>query len=410
MLLWMNVIKKGTFNWFEFIQTTPSIDILLLTFEYFTAWHLRLRQYYPGQEVINEHNDPNLAETPHYKEKQTILPHPISIEGEKKPNTPIKRSHDGKIKKDKKDLSKSPMIDEQSSSPKEVCVKSEEAKIDMRKLIIEHKLHNKTLDSNNTASSLHSPAKKHSTSSSLSHNKKEKDKNKSSSSNDSHRSHSSSKKSQSSDKHRRDENRKSSSSSNHSSSIEKHKTSENPTKKVDQPKPQTLQPVPINESTPQKCDTPQMDESNVSKPVASSDQVTSSHSIVSNVPVSTPPHIPCVPPTPVIQNIQNPQIQCTSELQLVPPMPAEPPFDVLPPLPDIPPPPPPPPPPPIAEEPKTINQSNIMPDSSTQQTPQSPAAKARKLNNGDKTTPTRSSDLLGSIMASMDSPRNASGF
>lgn len=36
-------------------------------------------------------------ETPQYKEKQTILPHPMS-EMEKKLQTPVKRTHDGKIK------------------------------------------------------------------------------------------------------------------------------------------------------------------------------------------------------------------------------------------------------------------------------------------------------------------------
>ncbi|CAD7078665.1 unnamed protein product [Hermetia illucens] len=69
------------------------------------AWHLRLREYYPGQEVINEKNNPVLAEPPHYKEKQTILPHPIILE-DKKSNTPHKRSHDGKLRKDKKELEK----------------------------------------------------------------------------------------------------------------------------------------------------------------------------------------------------------------------------------------------------------------------------------------------------------------
>lgn len=63
-----------------------------------TAWHLRLRQYYPDQTVINEHTDPELAETPHYKEKQTILPNPISLDhnGERRFCTPVKRTVDGK--------------------------------------------------------------------------------------------------------------------------------------------------------------------------------------------------------------------------------------------------------------------------------------------------------------------------
>lgn len=63
------------------------------------AWHLRLRQYYPGQEVMNEKNNPVLAEPPQYKEKQTILPRPIGVIDEVKRTIPCKRSHDGKPKK-----------------------------------------------------------------------------------------------------------------------------------------------------------------------------------------------------------------------------------------------------------------------------------------------------------------------
>lgn len=52
-------------------------------------------------------------ETPQYKEKQTILPHPMS-EMEKKQQTPVKRTHDGKIKlkvESSKKYQGSPMID-----------------------------------------------------------------------------------------------------------------------------------------------------------------------------------------------------------------------------------------------------------------------------------------------------------
>lgn len=163
---------------------------------YSTAWHLRLRQYYPGQEVINEHNDPNLAETPQYKEKQTILPHPINSEpnAERKPQTPVKRTHDGKLKKDKKD---SPQINE-CQKPNDIDMKSEEAKIDMRKIVIDHKSHKK---SSSTSSDKSSSIKAHSAS------KKQKEKRRSRSS-DRHRSHSSKK----SSKHRRDDSQKSSSS------------------------------------------------------------------------------------------------------------------------------------------------------------------------------------------------------
>lgn len=61
------------------------------------AWHLRLRQYYPNHEEVEELASNYDIETPQYKEKQTILPHPLS-ELEKKQQTPVKRTHDGKIK------------------------------------------------------------------------------------------------------------------------------------------------------------------------------------------------------------------------------------------------------------------------------------------------------------------------
>ncbi|EDX05423.1 uncharacterized protein LOC6732724 isoform X2 [Drosophila simulans] len=133
------------------------------------AWHLRLRQYYPGQEVINEKNNPVLAETPHYKEKQTILPNPISHDecGKK---TPSKRAHDGRTKKKLIDLdgkerrssessidehlaagSSSPSQNQETNSnsssqsgasgvstPKKKTSK-EDSKIDMRKMVLEHK-------------------------------------------------------------------------------------------------------------------------------------------------------------------------------------------------------------------------------------------------------------------------------
>lgn len=375
-----------------------------------TAWHLRLRQYYPGQEVINEHNDPNLAETPHYKEKQTILPNPISAECHegKKAHTPMKRTHDGKIKKERKDPLKSPMINEQSS-PKE----AEEAKIDMRKLIIEHKTHKKS--SSSSSPNNISTSKKHTSSSSSSSpsshkGKNDKDKHKSGSTSDSHRSHSSAKKSHS-DKHRRDENRKaSSSSSNHSSSSEK-KSNEIASKKVDVSKPSPSQSVP-SETTPQSQDV-KRETSEVASPV----QVSSSHSNTSapSIPLTpsspSPPTTPA-PPTPDVVTLD--QTPCVSEQQpMQPAPPVQPPFNILPPLPkDEMPQPPPPPPPPIDHEAQSLNKSNIMPDSSTQQSPQSPAptsTKVRKLNNGDKTTAPKS-DLLGSIMASMDSPRNTPNF
>lgn len=61
------------------------------------AWHLRLKNYYEDQEEMDEIASNYDIETPQYKEKQTILPQPLS-EIEKKLQTPVKRTHDGKIK------------------------------------------------------------------------------------------------------------------------------------------------------------------------------------------------------------------------------------------------------------------------------------------------------------------------
>lgn len=57
------------------------------------AWHLRLKQYYPDQEVVNQMVHGYEIQTPHYREKQTILPHPASEE--KKHQTPSKRQREG---------------------------------------------------------------------------------------------------------------------------------------------------------------------------------------------------------------------------------------------------------------------------------------------------------------------------
>lgn len=77
------------------------------------AWHLRLRQYYSDHDEVEELASNYDIETPQYKEKQTILPHPMS-EMEKKQQTPVKRTHDGKIKlkvESSKKYQGSPMID-----------------------------------------------------------------------------------------------------------------------------------------------------------------------------------------------------------------------------------------------------------------------------------------------------------
>ncbi|XP_055375532.1 uncharacterized protein DDB_G0287625-like isoform X2 [Condylostylus longicornis] len=107
------------------------------------AWHIRLRQYYPGQEVINEKNNPIVAETPNYKEKQTILPHSVTASEDKK-STPTKRTHDGKPKKDKKIISdtrrSSESGNEEISKDEYKKIMKEEAKIDMRKLVLDPKI------------------------------------------------------------------------------------------------------------------------------------------------------------------------------------------------------------------------------------------------------------------------------
>lgn len=182
------------------------------------AWHLRLRQYYPGQEVINEKNNPILAEPPHYKEKQTILPNPISAE-EKKTHTPHKRTHEGKVKKaEKKEVEKrrssesgaedvaskdvavkdtpSKEVAQKDVAPKVITPKDvkgikaiikeikevkdskemkevskkliEEAKIDMRKLVVEPKLHKTHKHHISSSSSSHRTSSSHSKSKSKS--------------------------------------------------------------------------------------------------------------------------------------------------------------------------------------------------------------------------------------------------
>lgn len=78
------------------------------------AWHTRLRQYYPDIDEAEKIASNYDIETPQYKEKQTLLPHPSS-------ETPNKRTQEGKIK----------------SKEKKVKLEGDfenSAKIDMRKL------------------------------------------------------------------------------------------------------------------------------------------------------------------------------------------------------------------------------------------------------------------------------------
>lgn len=142
------------------------------------AWHLRLKRYYPDQEIVQEIAHGYEVDPPHYKEKQTILPHPISVEDKK--NTPVKRTHDGKPKKaEKKELSTVPLaavgevsatteaVVDEPKSEKIVVEKqaSLEAKIDMRKLVRDDKPMKKSSSSHKHSSSS-SSYKYHSSSSS----------------------------------------------------------------------------------------------------------------------------------------------------------------------------------------------------------------------------------------------------
>ena len=95
------------------------------------AWHLRLARYYPDGEVVKELTDGYDIETPQYKEKQTILPNPISEMMEKKHHTPMKRTFDGKLKvKSEKKLNPEKEVKEKDVTKKY----NDGTKIDMRKL------------------------------------------------------------------------------------------------------------------------------------------------------------------------------------------------------------------------------------------------------------------------------------
>lgn len=143
----------------------------------------------------NEYGIQDLTEPPQYKEKQTILPHPIHGDGDKKSLTPAKRTHDGKVKKlEKKEIE---MKEIEKSTEKQ---KSEASgKIDMRKLIVDktitkhiHKHHKKDRESNGSSHHKHHSS---STSSSSKHNSdctprsRSKSKSRSHSSSDHHRTH-----------------------------------------------------------------------------------------------------------------------------------------------------------------------------------------------------------------------------
>uniref|UniRef100_A0A1B0D5B4 Uncharacterized protein n=1 Tax=Phlebotomus papatasi TaxID=29031 RepID=A0A1B0D5B4_PHLPP len=130
---------------------------------------------------MNEQNNGELVEQPpQYKERQTILPHPIPLDVEmRKYTTPVKRTHDGKPKKsEKKDLERRKSESDGggggagggSASKK----KTEEAKIDMRKLVIEGESGEKHKHKGSSTSHKHHHKDKHRSSEHRHHGSSEK--------------------------------------------------------------------------------------------------------------------------------------------------------------------------------------------------------------------------------------------
>lgn len=337
--------------------------------------------------MINEHNDPNLAETPHYKEKQTILPHSLSAEHhiEKKPQTPVKRTHDGKPKKekDKKDLFIAPSdaSDTNNITSSSEKLKLEEAKIDMRKLIIKHKSH-KSSSKSASRSRSSSKSKMHSSSSSSSHHKKDKHKLSSSTSGSGHhRSHSSkssnkSSSSTSSSKHHRGESRKS--SSNHISSSTSTAVAQ------EKPKSNNVNDTNVETAPEAKITT---------TAIAPALEPITNENLIEIIPI---------------------QLMTTLELIAPPPLPL---YDIKPPLPppelpiEVPPPPP-------AEfepnskidlpsvqlvTPPAINYTPTAPSIPPNSSSQPITPKTKKSSNSGGAGNNKTADLLGSIMASMES-------
>lgn len=382
------------------------------------AWHLRLRQYYPDQEVINEYSAQDLTEPPQYKEKQTILPHPISSDAEKKNVTPAKRTHDGKLKKlEKKEPEKS---DEK---------KSEDAKIDMRKLIVDkditkhiRKHHKKDRESNSGSSSHHKHYSSSSQSSS-SHHHGSSSKDRSRSSSEHPRSHHKSSSSSSSTKHSTDGKKSSSSSSSSSagtivtgiktakSEIEttgsKNKENEvkisntvedneKSTMVVHAKKPHKLEKIEKVEKV-ERVEKPERKEENLEKAekIENPDKLENSVDIV-KPSVEIP--IPLIEPMNDIEDIPPPlppQIECNTP----PPLPPLPPAPVVEEINQ----PPPPPPLPPATMPVPTSQTHL--ESSKVQISGAPSTHSvapPKVKKSPSTTMKSSSDLLSSIMASMD--------
>lgn len=98
------------------------------------AWHLRLREYYPdineAEEIANNYD----IETPQYKEKQTLLPQPLSETPTKRPNEDKRKTVEKKMKLNS-DFDSSPKIDmrklerKNSKTPKKVDNNSEKLSV-----------------------------------------------------------------------------------------------------------------------------------------------------------------------------------------------------------------------------------------------------------------------------------------
>ncbi|XP_059619398.1 lysine-specific demethylase RSBN1L [Phlebotomus argentipes] len=222
------------------------------------AWHLRLQQYYPDTEVQNEQNNGELVEPPQYKERQTILPHPIPLDVEmRKYTTPVKRSHDGKPKKsEKKDLERR-RSDTEGSASKSASKKTDEAKIDMRKLVIEAESGEKHKRKSGTSHKHHHSGKEKHRSEHRHHGS---EKSSSSSSSSKHKSSHSSKSERSSSRpetstaavstDRRTSNESRESKSSALSSDADTQTNESATQTVTTPQPPAQPPPPLTEQPP----------------------------------------------------------------------------------------------------------------------------------------------------------------
>lgn len=98
------------------------------------AWHLRLRSYYPDMNEAEEIASNYDIETPQYKEKQTMLPQPLSETPTKRPPEHKAKSSVKKMKLDD-DCEESPKIDmrklerKNSKTPKKVENKVEKLSV-----------------------------------------------------------------------------------------------------------------------------------------------------------------------------------------------------------------------------------------------------------------------------------------